>query len=287
MQSTNPAPQRTGQKLLSGFSIEVTPKTLMKTPEIGTLLPRGTTVFIAHIAGTPVADMVRAAQTLRAAGLQPKPHIPARLLRDRAMLGDWLTRYQAEAGVDRALLLAGGVASPAGDFASSMDLVETGLFDRLGFQDLSFAGHPEGSRDIDPQGGTALADGALSWKQAFAQRTDARVSLITQFVFDTAPVLAWQARTSALGIDLPIHVGLAGPASLQTLIRYGLSCGVGASLKVLQRRAADLRKLMLPFAPDDLLRDLATCGDDGRIAGIHLFPLGGITRCADWAKGAI
>lgn len=276
--------------LLAGCSIEVTPRTLREAGDLSALVPRGTTVYIAHIPGTAIEDMTATARALSDMGMKPKPHVPARLIAGPAELADWLARYRDQAGVSRALLLAGGVVRPKGAFESSMQLAETGLFDRAGFRDLSFAGHPEGSRDIDPKGGAVLADQALSWKQAFAQRTDATVSLVTQFVFAAEPVLDWAERTSAMGIDLPIHVGIAGPASLRTLIRYGLACGVGASLRVIQRRAADLRKLLTPVSPDDLIAALESRlrpGDDHRIAGLHLFPLGGVKPCADWlaAKG--
>lgn len=218
--------------LLASSSVEVTPKTLAKEADLTSLLPAGKVVFIAHIAGTHIAEMVAAARRLRAKGFDPQPHIPARLLGSRAELADWLARYRGEAGVERALLLAGGLATPAGPFASSMDLLGTGLFDAAGFREIAFAGHPEGNRDIDPDGGTAHLDAALAWKQAFVARSDLKAALVTQFAFDPAPVLAWAGRIAAAGIDLPVRVGLAGPAKPATLLRYGLNCGVGASLRV-------------------------------------------------------
>lgn len=282
---TDKTAERVAGGLLSGCSIEVTPKTLRQAGDLSVLLPRGTTVYIAHIAGTSIGDMAVAARVLRDMGMEPKPHIPARLIADRAELSAWLSRYRDEAGVTRALLLAGAAGQPKGAFESSMQLAGTGLFDRAGFRDLSFAGHPEGSRDVDPKGGSVFADDALSWKQAFAQHTDAAVSLVTQFVFAAEPMIQWEDRTSAMGIDLPIHVGIAGPASLRTLLHYGLACGIGASLRVIQRRAADLRRLLIPYAPDDLISAFEmqrSLRPDGRIAGVHLYPLGGIDACAGW-----
>uniref|UniRef100_UPI0035AE1754 methylenetetrahydrofolate reductase n=1 Tax=Paenirhodobacter enshiensis TaxID=1105367 RepID=UPI0035AE1754 len=276
--------------LLASSSVEVTPKTLAKEADLTSLLPAGKVVFIAHIAGTHIAEMVAAARRLRAKGFDPQPHIPARLLGSRAELADWLARYRGEAGVERALLLAGGLATPAGPFASSMDLLGTGLFDAAGFREIAFAGHPEGNRDIDPDGGTAHLDAALAWKQAFVARSDLKAALVTQFAFDPAPVLTWAGRIAAAGIDLPVRVGLAGPAKPATLLRYGLNCGVGASLRVLSRRAGDLGHMLRPFAPDDMLSALAdhlAAHPESRISGIHLFPLGGLRACSDWAARAL
>ena len=81
------------------------------------------------------------------------------------------------------------------------------------------------------------------------------------------------------GIDLPVHVGIAGPAKLQTLIKFAAACGVGPSLGVLQKRAKDVRKLVMPFEPMEVVRDLAAArARDPRTAPaqVHFFPLGGI-----------
>jgi methylenetetrahydrofolate reductase (NADPH) len=41
--------------------------------------------------------MVATAARLRAEGFEPMPHFPARIIADRAMLGDWVARYRGEA----------------------------------------------------------------------------------------------------------------------------------------------------------------------------------------------
>jgi methylenetetrahydrofolate reductase (NADPH) len=275
------------EALLAGYSIEVMPRTAAKIEDFRALLPEGTRVYIAHIEGTPIADMVATAARLRAQGFEPMPHFPARIIADRATLADWIARYQGEADVRQALLLAGGVERPAGDFDSSMQLLETGLFDAAGFTRLHVAGHPEGNRDIDPDGGTRAVDEALRWKQAFSERTDARMAIVTQFAFEAGPMIAWAERLQAAGIRLPVHLGIAGPAKLQTLIRFAIACGVGPSLKVLQRRAMDVSKLVKPYEPTELLRALAAhraAHPDSNIEQIHFFPLGGIAATAEWAQ---
>ena len=284
-----PAPAAQGaslEALLAGYSIEVMPRTAQSVADFRALLPRGTRVYIAHIDGTPIADMVATAARLRAEGYEPMPHFPARSIADATMLGDWIARYQGEADVRQGLIIAGGITSPRGDFDSSMQLLETGLFDRAGFTRLHVAGHPEGSRDIDPAGGEAQVMAALRWKQDFARRSDATMAMATQFAFEAAPVIAWAERLRAAGITIPIHLGVAGPAKLQTLIKFAIACGVGASLSVLQKRARDVTKLLLPFEPDQILTDLAAykaATPDSLIEAIHVFPLGGIKASADWA----
>ncbi len=274
------------EAFLADYSIEVMPRTAEKVADFRELLPAETCVYIAHIDGTPIEDMVATAARLAAEGFRPMPHFPARIIRDKAMLADWIARYQGEAGVDKALVLAGGVDKPAGDFDSSMQLLETGLFEKAGFRRLHVAGHPEGNTDIDPKGGTETVDAALRWKQDYAAATGAEMAIVTQFAFEAAPVTAWADRLREMGITLPIHIGVAGPAKLQTLIKFSIACGVGASLRVLQRRARDISKLLLPFEPTEFVADLAAhkAANPGfNIERAHFFPLGGIATNAAWA----
>ena len=274
------------EAFLKGYSIEVMPRTAEKVEDFRQLLAPGTRVYIAHIEGTPIEDMVATAKRLADQGYPVMPHFPARIIKDAATLADWIARYQGEAGVDQALLLAGGVAKPHGDFDSSMQLMETGLFDKAGFKRLHVAGHPEGNKDIDPNGGMKNVEDALRWKQAFFERTDAKMALATQFAFDADPIIKWVDDLSAAGIRLPVHIGIAGPAKLQTLIKFAIACGVGPSLKVLQKRAMDVSKLLLPYEPTDVLTKLAAHkakNPDFNIEQVHFFPLGGIKTNATWA----
>ncbi|MEM9580951.1 MAG: methylenetetrahydrofolate reductase [Pseudomonadota bacterium] len=274
------------EAFLDGYSIEVMPRTAEKVDDFRNHLPAGTRVYIAHIEGTPIEDMVATAKRINAEGFDVMPHFPSRIIKDEATLADWIARYQGEADVKQALLLAGGVAEPLGAFDSSMQLMETGLFDKAGFARLHVAGHPEGNKDIDPKGGTANVDDALRWKQAFSERTDAQMALATQFAFDADPIIAWANSIKAAGIDLPVHIGIAGPAKLQTLIKFAIACGVGPSLKVLQKRAMDVSKLLLPYEPTDVIAALAAqkaANPDFNIEAVHFFPLGGIKTNAKWA----
>ena len=278
------SPERAAD-IISGWSIEVMPRTAAKIEDFRALLPADTLVYVAHIAGTPIEDMVATARRLHEEGFAVMPHVPARAIADAAMLEEWIKRYRDEAGVTRALLLGGGNAAPVGRFDSSLQLIETGLFDRHGFTHLHVAGHPEGNRDIDQGGGTVNVDSALAFKQDYAARTDAQMAIVTQFAFETAAVTAWAERIADLGITMPIHAGIAGPAKLQTLIQFALACGVGPSVSVLQKRARDLTKLLTPYEPTEVVAgfvDYKARHPGSLISQLHMFPLGGIKTAAEW-----
>ena len=273
------------EAFLKNFSIEVMPRTASKIENFKELLPQNTRVYVAHIEGTPINEMIDTAKRLTDEGYNVMPHFPARIIESKEVLVNWIDRYKNEAGVKDALLLAGGVNQPYGEFHSSMDLLDTGEFDKAGFKNLHVAGHPEGNMDIDIDGKTKNVDSAISWKQEFSQKTDANMAITTQFCFESGPVIEWADRMASMGIDIPIHIGVAGPAKLQTMIKFSMACGVGASLRVLKRRAKDVTKLLLPFKPDQFLTELAeykALNPNFLITNVHFFPLGGIKTNANW-----
>ncbi len=270
---------------LDGFSIEVMPRTAEKIDDFNAILPQGTRVYIAHIDGTPIEEMRATADRLVKAGFEVMPHFPARIIENQTMLEDWIAQY-AELGVSSALVLAGGLDKPRGEFSDSMQLLSTGLYDKYNFKRLHVAGHPEGNKDIDPKGGVQNVMDALKWKDNFAKNeTDAEMAIATQFAFEADPVIEWADAVKAAGIDLPIHIGIAGPAKLQTMIKFAMACGVGPSVRVLQRRAKDLTKLVKPFEPNQILEDLAAHkaqNPDFNIERVHFFPLGGIAKTTEF-----
>ena len=272
---------------ISGYSIEVVPNSAAKIESFKEILPINTRVYIAHLETENIATMVATAKRINEEGFTVMPHIPARIIQNQTMLNDWISMYQNEAGVKEALLIAGGSTKPVGDYDSSMQLIESGLFDKAGFKRLHIAGHPEGSKDIDPDGGMKNVSEALSWKQEFSNRTDADMAIATQFCFDADVVNKWAKNIQEDGIDIPIHIGIAGPAKLQTLLKFSVECGIGASMKILTKRAKDLTKLLLPYKPTQMLTDLSEYKSKDptlNIEQVHFFPIGGIKQTTDWLE---
>ena len=253
---------------LDGFSIEVMPRTAAKVADFRAILPAGTRVYVAHIDGTDVADMVATVppphrRRLRGDAARPRPrHREPRRARPTG------SASMPTPAAHEALAIAGGIDRAARPLPDTMAMLETGLFDARGFTRLHVAGHPEGNRDIDPDGGEDVVMAALRAKADFAARHRRRDG-------DRHPVrLRGRARSSPgptgcapNGIDLPVHIGVAGPAKLQTMIKFAMACGVGPSLRVLQRRASDLTNLILPFEPTEILAALAAA--QGRAPGLR------------------
>ena len=275
------------KNFLNGYSIEVTPNAAAKIENFAEVLPANTRIYIAHIEGTPFDEMLTTAKKITNEGFIPMPHFPARIIEDKDMLESWLSQYSGEANVREALLISGGSKEPAGVYDSSIQIIETELFDKYSFKRLHVAGHPEGNKDIDKDSTHTNVNKALSWKNEYAKRTDAQIAIATQFCFDSGAIIQWANSLIDMNIDLPVHIGIAGPAKLQTLIRYSIECGVGASMKVLQKRAKDITKLLLPYEPTSVISELAeykSQNPDFNIEKVHFFPLGGTKTTANWVK---
>src|SRR5258705_8055712 len=165
----------------------------------------------------------------------------------------------------------------SGPFESCLALLETGLFQRHGIVHVGVAGYPEGHPKIAE---TALAT-ALSAKKILAQRASLDLQVVTQFCFESEPVLGWAAKMKGHG--LPVRVGLSGPASLPRLLRFATLCGIGNSVRALKARPQAITRLLVEAGPETVVRDIARSGA-APIAGVHFFCFGGLMRTARWLR---
>ena len=268
------------------FSIEVMPRTAKNIDDFRRILPKRTTVYVAHLEDTPIEEMFFTCKRLISEGMDPMPHIPARIIQNTGELEDWVKEYSS-LGVDQSLLLAGNGKTPKGELFNSIQLLETGVFEKHAFKKIQIAGHPEGNKDIDKDGSLEKTINALKAKQKFGQNTKLQIGITTQFCFDPQPVIQWLEVLEREQIDLPISLGLAGPTRLQSLIKYAIMCGVGPSISVLKKRAKDLTKLLLPFEPTEMIDALNSSKKNKlfkNVHSLHFFPLGGIEASAAFAR---
>lgn len=265
-------------------SIEILPRQIPTSDQLRTLLPAGTRVYLTDI-GTPGvnSEMLVAAQRLREVGCIPVPHLAARRIGSREALEKRIKELAELAGVNNVLVVGGRIATPLGPYKSTVEILETGVLDRFGIKDIAVAGHPEGSPDFTE----VSAIEALRQKQAFAERTGARLCIVTQFCFDPAHALVWAEGLAKSGIDLPVHIGVAGPAKFATLIRYATLCGVGNSLTLLKKSASNIMSLATGYSPETFVlpieKELATLARP-TISQMHIFPFGSLENASSWLR---
>ncbi|MGC1409808.1 MAG: methylenetetrahydrofolate reductase [Acetobacteraceae bacterium] len=274
--------RRRAAALIGDCSIELSPRDELAGEALRKLLAAGTTVFVNHPASVTHHDIVAACAQLRRAGFVPVPHVAARRLASFTQASDFLQRAAGEAGVDR-ILLIGGDDSPVGPFRAGLDLLATGVVERQGIAHVAFGGYPEGHPAI----ASPTLNAALQAKVGLAQQAGLAVSLVTQFGFDAQAILRWIAGQRARGIDCPVHVGIAGPASVATLAKFAIRCGIGASLGALARGHTAFARVLVEAGPDALINELvAGAGEHAPIAGLHVFTFGGVRRTSEWIRAA-
>jgi len=261
---------------LSDFSVEVTPSVYLKNKELLNSISKQKRIFIAYIEGSNKEDIINTAKLIAQDGNIPVPHIPARQIKDKSELKNFLDALKSKANVREVLLIAGSNKKPYGEFESSIQLIETGYFNE-GFKTIYFAGHPEGNVDIEKS--NISLDASLKLKQDFANNTQTNVVLLTQFCFDSNQIILWANKLREDGIHLPIEIGVAGPAKVTSLIKYSIDCGVGPSLKILENNFLNIAELATTYSPVDFLNDLIqkiNANKDANIQNIHFYPFGGI-----------
>ena len=264
---------------MHGYSIEATRPKADDIAALGKIVPAGSSVYISSVPTQAADEAVAYAARLRRSGFEPVPHLAVRRFASAGEIDRFLSRLAAEAGVRQVLVIAGDRDPPAGALRGALDVIDSGLLQRHGIREVGIAGYPEGH----PRSPGHELDRALADKIAAAEATGLRLHIVTQFCFDADAIIGWIRRLRDFGHDAPVRIGLAGPTSLPTLMRYASRCGVAASLQGLARHAGMMRHLFAMSAPDAIVRALAA--ERGQLGDVkpHFFSFGGLVRSARWA----
>jgi len=268
-------------ELLPSASVEVSSHGL-QLESLRENFAAGCDVTITFLPGDNFRSNVETAAALRRAGYNPVPHVAAREIASHEVLDDFLARLRGEADVRRVLLIAGDVAGARGPFKASRDLAATGLLQKHGIERVSVAGHPEGHPFLDDAATFKLLQ---AW-QDFSRETGISVDILTQFCFESLPILNWLGQLKAHGVTLPVIIGLAGPATPATLTKFALRCGIGNSMRALRNQIGRFGRLLIDTGPDDVMRGLEAAPREATsaISGFHLFPFGGLRKAGTWLR---
>jgi methylenetetrahydrofolate reductase (NADPH) len=273
--------QRRIAELIGAASIEISPRDDPEREQLSELLPPATTVFVNNPGSATHHDIVAACVKLQRAGFLPVPHVVARRLASFTQARDFLERAAGEAGVRSILLTAGDPVAPVGPFRNSLDLLTTGLVETHGIEHVGFAAYPSDHPRIDRH----RLDTALRGKIALAGRLGLAVSIVTQFGFEAGPISYRIASLREDGFRGPIRVGIAGPATIATLAKFAVRCGIGASLHALGRGQTAFARILTEATPDALIAALVAGEERGpAIDGLHVFTFGGVRQTAAWLR---
>lgn len=267
-------------ELLHDFSLEMTGKDAPAVPAAARSLPAGTHVNVTALGSESPADRWAAASAVLEAGLVPVPHISARRLVDRAALETTLRELRSRGAASRLFVVGGDPASPEGPYSDSLDVLRSGLLEQYGATHVGIAGYPEGHPAISAP---RLWD-ALEHKAEALTEHALTGEIITQFGFDTTPVLTWLADVRARGIGLPVRVGVPGPAGIKRLMAFAARFGVASSAGIARKYGLSLTNLLGTAGPDRFLSDLAAQLDPavhGEVK-VHFYTFGGVAATAEW-----
>ncbi len=267
-------------------STEMSPKQVVEKAELLAEIPAGTQVYVTDLGNASEDTIVQAARILTERNMIAVPHMAARRYPSLEAFQQRITRLTQEAGVTEVLAIA-GEADKSGPLTSSVALLETGLFDQLGIRKIAVAGHPEGAPDIKPD----VIKAFLARKHELAAESDAEFRIVTQFGFDPARVSIWLDELKAWGNEFPVHLGVAGPAKMTTLIKYAAFAGVENSLNFLKKRGGSVVSMLAGYDPETMVDPLEArlaSRPDCQLAQIHLYPFGGIAKTSAWltARGS-
>lgn len=260
------------------YTIEATWPKPVEIAAVADVTGRGRPLYLSSVPSQSHDQLATLAAETRRAGLEPVVHLSARRQASKSGMDDFVARLRGEADVRRVLVIAGDVAQ-SGPYADALGVIRHGKLREAGIEEIGITGYPEGHAHISQD----KIDAALPVKLAAAAEAGLRVHIVSQFAFDAAPIIAWLKRLRAQGVNVPVQVGMAGPTSLTSLLRYAKRCGVNASMRGMASGAA--AGLLGNVGPDNIVMSLLDEPSDLGAIAPHYFSFGGTEQTARYAHG--
>ena len=282
MARNTPAPNKAASlELIEGYSLEMTGKDVPGLLEAAHAIPQGTKINVTFLGNEDLEMRVTASKAVRDAGFIPVPHISARRLKSQDQLEEFLGALQEVGATEHVFSVGGDPAEPEGPYPDSLSVIQTGLLQKYGVKEVSIAGYPEGHPDIKSD----VLWRHLEDKSAALKEQGLDAVILTQFAFDTDPVLDWIEQVRGKGIDTQIRVGTPGPAGIKRLISFARRFGVGANAMIVKKYGFSLTNLMGTAGPDKFVTDLAALLAQENIDDVklHFYTFGGLLATAEWA----
>lgn len=271
----------TPAQLLEDFSLEMTGKDVPGLMEAVPLLPKGTRMNVTFLGNEDLEMRLTASKAVLDAGLVPVPHISARRIKSQEMLEEFLSALQAQGTSQNVFSVGGDPHTPEGPYSDSLEVIQTGLLQKYGVEHVSIAGYPEGHPDIKD----AELWRVLEGKYATLQEQGLPGTILTQFGFDVDPIVRWIEEVRRRGIQLPIRVGVPGPAGIKRLLTYASRFGVSTSAGIAKKYGFSLTNLLGTAGPDKLISalDAAMTPEHGDVK-LHFYTFGGMKATAEWIE---
>ena len=266
--------------VLDDFSMEMTGKDVAKVENAASVIPPGTRINVTFLENEDLTMRVNAAAAAKRLGFTPVPHISARRLKSQEMLEEYLSALRDIGATENVLIIGGDPTVPMGPYEESLAVIESGLLQQYGVKNISMGGHPSG----DPNIPADVLLPALERKAAALAKLQLPGSVITQVDFDVDRVLSWVADVRDHGVDLPIRVGVPGPASVKLLLGFASRLGISTSTTIAKKYGLSVTNLLGKAGPENFIRDLQAGLDPAKhgVVKLHFYTFGGFKTTAEW-----
>lgn len=270
--------------VLGDISLEAVMPSAAEVHDAASALPTSTSIYLTDLPNRSDDKLVQIATGIFMRGLKPVPHVAARNVASEKKLGDLLSRLSSSAGVNKVMLIGGDRTGSAGPFEHALQLIESGVLEASGITEIGIAAYPEGHPNISED----ILRASLRDKLEAAERAGLKTHIVTQFSFDAWPVVTWLRALRASGVHNQVRIGMAGPASIPSLLKFAQRCGVRASAKGFARHASSIGKLLTRATPAEIVNDLAEAAGSEKLGEIasHFYSFGGLTQASKWVRDA-
>ncbi|HWH26697.1 MAG TPA: methylenetetrahydrofolate reductase [Pseudolysinimonas sp.] len=269
-------------RILDDYSLEMTAKNVPDLEAARELIPAGTRINVTYLGNEDLPMRLTASKAVKDFGFRPVPHISARRLESQEQLEEFLGALRDNGTVESVFAVGGDPETPMGPYDNSAELIESGVLPSFGVQDVSIAGHPEGHPDVSNE----ILWEALDAKYKTLKEQKLPGTILTQFSFDVDAVLTWIEAVRARGIDLPIRVGLPGPAGIKRLLGFARRFGVASSAGIAKKYGFSITNLLGTAGPDNLIKDLESRYDPAihGVVKVHFYTFNGMTATSEWIR---
>jgi methylenetetrahydrofolate reductase (NADPH) len=266
--------------VLDDFSMEMTGKDVAKVENAASVIPAGTRINVTFLENEDLQMRVDAAEAVRRLGFTPVPHISARRITSQEHLEEFLAALRVIDATENVFAVGGDPAVPMGPYEDSLALIESGVLQQYGARTISIGGYPDGHPDIAAD----VLWSHLEKKAAALSRLEIPGTVITQVEFDAHRVLSWVAEVRDHGVELPIRVGVPGPASVKLLLGFASRLGISTSTTIAKKYGLSVTNLLGKAGPEHFIRDLQAGLDPAKhgVVKLHFYTFGGVKTTAEW-----
>ncbi len=266
--------------LIANLTFEVVPlKSLDAAIEA---LPPASKVSVTCSPVKGIATTMELTEQIRDLGHTAIPHIAARMVESRQHTAE-IARWLRTEEIGRMFLVGGDANPPAGPYGAAVDFLADLLDAGPQLHTVGVTSYPDGHADINDE---ALHQALLA-KQAVLAEAGVRGYASTQMCFDPDRIVSWLEQERAAGLDLPIHLGIAGVIDRAKLMTMGARLGIGASLGYLKKNRRAITKLvtMTHYDPNDLLEPLSPSLRQLNVEDLHCFTFNQVEATEQWRQG--